>query len=104
MFSEVGSGKELTAMPLLTAGLGALLGSLPDFIEPAYHPNHRQFFHSWVFATVLVVGFARLWQWTPTDERGKVLRYFGLIAGGAYLVHLAMDAGTPKSLPIVGTL
>ena len=37
---------ESTAKPLAAAGAAAVLGTLPDIIEPALrNPHHRQFFH-----------------------------------------------------------
>jgi inner membrane protein len=90
-----------TAAPLAHSMLAASLGTLPDVLEPAYHPNHRQFFHSVVFAGLLGYGLYRLYQWEPDKEHQKVLKTLGFIAGGAFLVHLAMDATTAKSLPII---
>jgi len=37
----------------------------------------------------------------PKDGLDELLKGFVLTAGGAYLVHLAMDATTPKSLPLI---
>jgi hypothetical protein len=33
-----------------------MLETVPDLIEPAIHPHHRQFFHSWLFAGALAYG------------------------------------------------
>lgn len=93
---------ESTAWPLVGGGLGALLGTLPDMIEPANHPNHRQFFHGLTFAVALGYLGYRLYKWQPEEPWQETLRMIGLIAIGAYLIHLAMDASTPKSIPIVG--
>ena len=42
--------------PVAAGTVGALLGKLPDIIEPALrNPHHRQFFHS--FATFGMVGW-----------------------------------------------
>ncbi|MDT8405049.1 metal-dependent hydrolase [Sulfuriflexus sp.] len=90
-----------TAKPLVHATAAAVCGSLPDILEPAFHPNHRQFFHSFGFAGLLGYGLYKLYQWQPQDEMNKLLKQAGFVVGGAYLVHLAMDATTPKSLPIV---
>lgn len=99
-YSEKKNG-EITATPLAHASLGWLLGTLPDVIEPACHPNHRQFFHSFAFAGMLGYGLYQLSQWETEDEFKKLVKTLGLIAGSAYLVHLLMDATTPKSLPII---
>lgn len=99
-YTEQQQGKN-TPTPLVHASLAACFGTLPDSIEPAYHPNHRQFFHSLAFAGLLGYGLYRLYQWETDDELQKLLKTLGLIAGGAYLIHLAMDATTAKSLPII---
>jgi len=83
---------------------GYCFGTLPDLIEPATTPQHRQFFHSLIFAAGIGYGLYRLYQWEPNAPELKVLRMIGLIAGGAYLVHLAFDATTKRSLPLVGRL
>jgi membrane-bound metal-dependent hydrolase YbcI (DUF457 family) len=102
-YSETKNG-ELTAKSLIGAGLGALLGTLPDIIEPADHPNHRQFFHGVIFAAVLGYAGYKIFQWQPQEDWQKALRFVGMIAIGAYLIHLVMDAMTPKSLPLVGKI
>lgn len=82
--------------------LAAFLGTLPDVLEPATSPNHRQFFHSLAFAAMVGWGLHELWQWEPDEEWQGWLKSGLLVAGGAYLVHLAMDATTDKSLPLLG--
>lgn len=64
------------AHPLVGGTASALLASLPDAIEPAIHPHHRQFFHSIAFAALLV--------------------------GSAYLLHLAADLFSARSLHVLG--
>jgi hypothetical protein len=91
-----------TAWPVAGGGLGALFGTLPDILEPADHPNHRQFYHGLFFAAVLGYAWYKLYQWKPEESWQRTARMFGLIAIGAYLIHLAMDATTPKSIPLVG--
>ena len=93
-----------TGNALASGGIATLCGSLPDLLEPAMHPNHRQFFHSVIFAAAIIEGGRRVYRWQPEDEWQKLLRNLTLIAGGAYLVHLAMDATTPTSLPLLGKL
>lgn len=89
-----------------TAGCigGYCLGTLPDLIEPATSPNHRQFFHSFFFAALLGFGVYKAYKSEPTTTEGKILRAACLIAGGAYLVHLALDATTKRCLPIIGQI
>lgn len=92
---------EATGKPFAYGGLAAVLGTLPDSIEPALNPNHRQFFHSLTFAAGIGVGLYKLYKWQPEAETDKLLKAVLLVAGGAYLVHLAMDGATPKSLPLI---
>ena len=64
--------------PAAAIPIGAFLGRLPDMIEPSLrNPNHKF---------------------------DKLLRGLLLIGGGAYLSHLALDALTSKSLPLIGKL
>ena len=92
---------QISTKPLL-AGLGGYcFGTLPDKIEPATSPNHRQFFHSIAFAGIVGLSTYELYHWEPTNELERFLKGLGLVMGGAYLIHLAMDFTTRKSLPII---
>lgn len=102
-YDESQTGRS-TVWPITGGGLGALFGTLPDILEPAHHPHHRQFFHSLFFAAVLGYLWYKLYKWKPEEAWQQTARMIGLIAIGAYLIHLAMDATTPKSLPVVGCL
>lgn len=88
--------------PLASAGIASLFGSSPDWIEPAIHPNHRQFFHSLAFAGLVIYGLKRTYDWKTESDGQKLLKFVLLSAGGAYLVHLLMDASTSKSIPVFG--
>jgi len=102
-YKESQTGKS-TVWPVAGGGLGALLGTLPDILEPANHPNHRQFFHGAIFAGALGYSGYKLYNWKPEESWQEIVRMLGLIAIGAYLIHLAMDASTPKSIPLIGKL
>jgi inner membrane protein len=93
-------------MPRAAAfGLGGYCcATLPDLLEPATNPHHRQFFHGVLFAVGLGYGLYKLYEFKPQSALGERLRLAGLIAGGAYLIHLALDATTRRSLPLVGRL
>jgi len=93
---------ESTSKPITGAGIAAVLGTLPDIIEPACSPNHRQFFHSFGMFGLVGLGLYKLNQWEPEDGFDEALRFVLMAASGAYLVHLAMDSSTPKSLPLIG--
>lgn len=88
--------------PVAAGGFAALCATLPDLIEPATSPHHRQFFHSLTFAAFLGAGLHQLWKYQPKSQLELWTRRAGLIAGGSYLVHLALDSTTPMGLPLVG--
>ena len=91
-----------TAKPLLGGAAAAFLTKLPDILEPATSPNHRQFFHSVAFAGLLCVAFHELGKWQPESAGGEFLKTLGQVAIPAYLIHLLLDSLTAKSLPLVG--
>lgn len=95
---------EKTAWPLAGGVAGSVLTCLPDRIEPAIHPNHRQFFHSLMFAAGLGYCFLKVKQWEPESKEGAIVRKLALIGIAAYLAHLALDATTARSLPMVGKI
>lgn len=99
--SEVQRG-EATAWPLAGGALAAILTKLPDVLEPAVHPHHRQFFHSVACAALVAAGWKKLHEWQPQSDEGRFMRKVGMIGTGAYLCHLALDALTARSLPLVG--
>ena len=72
----------IVAAPLI----GEAMARLPDILEPALHPNHRQFFHS---ITTLYEG---------------VLHGLIVLGGVAYISHLLADGSTPKGHPLFGKL
>jgi inner membrane protein len=93
-----------TAMPLAGGMAASVLTCLPDCLEPAIHPNHRQFFHSLAFAGALIAWFVKLRDWKPETPEGIIWRALGMIAIPAYLTHLLLDATTARSLPLLGRL
>ncbi|WDE02380.1 metal-dependent hydrolase [Thalassomonas actiniarum] len=84
--------------------VGAFMGKLPDILEPAFHPNHRQFFHGVTVLTLLSAGLLKTYRWSPAEPVEKFVRGLMLIGGVAYLSHLMCDASTPKGLPLLGKL
>lgn len=95
---------EQSIKPVAGALLAGYLTKVPDVLEPAVHPNHRQFFHSVAFAGLLGLATYKVYQWQPESPAGEVARFAMLVGAAAYLIHLAIDAGTPKSLPLLGKL
>jgi len=90
--------------PIVAPALGAFFGKLPDIIEPAYHPNHRQFFHSTVTFSTISLGLYKAYTWEPETGFEEIVRGLMLIAGCSYLSHLICDSTTPKGLPLIGKL
>jgi hypothetical protein len=87
---------------LLCAGAGLLSGGVPDVLEPALHPHHRQLAHSVTVGGLLAkFGVERCsfknGEW---DQFHKILAA-ALIAG--YISHLVADGCTPRGLPLLGT-
>lgn len=91
-----------TVKPFVGTGLAAILTNLPDMIEPASHPNHRQFFHSLAFAGLLGLATRKVYQWETDNLFDEATRFILLVGSAAYFVHLLLDFSTPRSLPIVG--
>lgn len=86
---------------LAMGAAAAMLPSLPDVLEPAIHPNHRRFFHSVTFAIAVGYGLHRAYKWEAQESWEQLARMAALVAGAAYLAHLARDAFTARSLPLV---
>ncbi len=61
-YKEYQAGEQ-SLKPFLGAGIAALATKLPDILEPADHPNHRQFCHSLTFAAMLGGVLAELNAW-----------------------------------------
>lgn len=101
MYQETLDNKK-SCTPFFGAALGSLSATLPDLLEPATNPRHRQFFHSVAFAAI-VGGLAwRIKEWQPEDAVEDALRGLLLVGCSAYLIHLGMDALTKRSLPLLG--
>jgi inner membrane protein len=103
---------------------------LPDILEPALHSHHRKFFHSMIAATggtyVSVKHGPTPAAWlrqravelkeraaAESDPLRRLLVFLaamachfaiGYLVGGAagYGSHLALDAASPRSLPVLG--
>ncbi len=94
-------GRPVDGTPVVMGAAASCLPSLPDWFEPALHPNHRKFFHSVAVFAGLSYGMHRLYKWDTQDEWERLVRAIALVAGAAYLAHLARDAFTAKSLPMI---
>jgi len=102
--SEDEKNCQKTSRPIAAACIAAVCGTLPDVLEPALHPNHRQFFHSLVAAGLVGFTWYRLYRWEPSTPAEKLVRLLLLAASGAFLTHLVMDVSSPKGLPLLGRI
>lgn len=93
---EIEWGKVL-GWGLLGAGVGAVVGVLPDLLEPATHPRHRALFHSVAFGTAGSIGVRHLLERADDPDLRKLI----LCAAASYGSHLVLDAGTPLGLPVI---
>jgi len=83
---------------ILSSSAGALVGILPDQLEPATSGNHRSFFHSISFA--LLAGYT-IYQYF---KRGNIENDVKIVLGvlsSAYASHLALDCFTQRRLPLI---
>lgn len=76
---------EKTMRPVVGAVLAAGTTNIPDLIEPAAHPNHRQFFHSVAFAGILGWGAYKVYEWEPEHPVDKAIRFVLLVGAAGYL-------------------
>ena len=90
--------------PALAAVMAALASGLPDLLEPANSPHHRQFYHSVAFASVMTSGMKRLYDSMPTTPGEVLVRDVLLCVGFGYMAHLCADATTAMGLPLVGKI
>jgi len=93
-------GKPVNSM--LAIGASTVFAKLPDWIEPATNPHHRQFFHSISFLAMLGYGLKKTYDWKPEDTGRQIFRFLTLCAGAGYISHLVLDGFTPRSLPLLG--
>lgn len=103
IFDYKRNGK-LTWRTPVAAGVAWVTATLPDLLEPANSPHHRQFFHSAAFASLLINSLRHLYEWEAENDGHLHLKDTLLVIGSSYLSHLAMDSTTPMGLPILGKL
>lgn len=90
--------------PVFAAITAALASGLPDVLEPANTPHHRQFCHSLAFAGVMTSGMKKLYDWVPATPGEIFVRDVLLSVGFGYMAHLCADATTAMGLPLVGKI
>lgn len=82
---------------LLNTGIGFLLGSLPDWIEPATNPHHRKFFHS--LTATAVVCYCAFGE--HAQEWPEGVRKTAKAAALAYGSHTLVDGTTKFSISLI---
>lgn len=81
----------------LCAGIAGAI--LPDKIEPAFHPNHRAFFHSFTSGGGVTYSIKKVA--TEPASIHSDFRYPVLAFLLGYCSHLVLDGTTPKGLPLI---
>lgn len=90
--------------PAFGAFVAVLASGLPDVLEPAHSPHHRQFCHSAAFAALVTTGMKKLYDWVPATPGEALMRDALLGIGFGYMAHLCADATTAMGLPLVGKI
>lgn len=96
LFCKLSNRPVNLAETAIAAGIGAIGGVVPDLFEPALHPNHRAFFHSYSAAGLLAVANHHLSRNNQIDPALRAAIHLGSLG---FASHLWADAGTPKGLP-----
>ncbi len=86
---------------LLSLGVGATVGVLPDILEPATSSYHRSFFHSMTFASLS--GYL-IYKALNNEDIDNEVKLIMSVMGSAYGSHLVLDGLTPRGLPLIGSL
>lgn len=90
--------------PVFAAVVAAIASGLPDLLEPATTPHHRQFCHSAAFAGLVTSGMKKLYEWMPATPGEVLVRDALLSVGFGYLAHLCADGTTAMGLPLLGKI
>lgn len=78
--------------------LGGFGGLIPDLLEPANNPNHREFFHSLVFGYLLLVGNQKI---QSQEDIKPELKFLSNSISNGIFSHLGLDSTTSRSLPLI---
>lgn len=78
--------------------IGGCFSLLPDLLEPATHPNHRDILHSIVVLAVLGYANFKGLQSDKLDDRQKTLL---AVTSAGYGSHLIADSLTPSGIPLM---
>ena len=88
---------EMLCLGVAGGAVGAAAATLPDMLEPAYHPHHRKFFHSFTAGSLALYGAYRAFDSEPSSL-GKAT---ALSAGAGYAAHLLSDSETAFGIPLL---
>jgi len=78
--------------------LGITFACLPDILEPASNPNHRQFFHS-ILVLAILIGLLFI-IFKKSGKENEFPDVLLKIITASYASHLVLDFRTQKCLPI----
>tara|TARA_R110002111_G_scaffold115634_7_gene176605 strand:+ start:1107 stop:1424 length:318 start_codon:yes stop_codon:yes gene_type:complete len=76
------------AKPVAGTTLGVVFGKLPDVLEPATNPHHRQFCHSFLVFSAVGYGVKKVYDWKSKNKLEEFIRLGLLCAGAGYISHL----------------
>ncbi|WP_050553770.1 metal-dependent hydrolase [Leptospira santarosai] len=80
---------------LIGGGLGIVGGMIPDILEPADNPHHRQTAHSVAFAVLLCILIMQTKKKYPSASVFLDSMFVG------YVSHLGLDSTTPMGIPLI---
>lgn len=83
---------------LISGITGALTSSIPDWVEPAYSPSHRKFFHSLTANIALIYLLRKILNNESLEDDLKILL---TVLGAGYNSHTALDLLTKKGFPLI---
>ena len=82
---------------IMGASIAMIACMLPDILEPANHPNHRHFFHSFTAGGILLF-FSYKVNNSQSPVEVQILLQCAL---SGYVSHLLADSATPMGLKII---
>ncbi|MFH0955318.1 MAG: metal-dependent hydrolase [Candidatus Micrarchaeota archaeon] len=99
LFKRVVNEKPTWGGLITSVAAGGAIGLLPDLLEPATNPTHRNFFHSALALGTGTYGTYKVLQ-NPLLNQNQKQFLLALFAG--YASHLLADATTARSIPLLG--
>jgi membrane-bound metal-dependent hydrolase YbcI (DUF457 family) len=85
---------------LLCVGVGLITAGVPDIVEPAIYPCHRQLAHSVTAGGLMTkIAMEKCGGENGWDFQNVLLT----VAIAGYVSHLVLDGCTPRGLPLLGS-